>query len=336
MTTTPSGHTGPRRWLARLTLVVLTLCVLTLAPLHWNGGLTSTGVILAAATPAMVGTALLATLLGLRHRTPLRLTLMAALLVGLSPLLDHVVADPGGPATGSVTLRVTGLNAAWSAPSDDEIRELAAGSDVLVLQEWDPAQVDATTELLGAGWSLASASFDDYIGATNAVWVRDAWRVVESRPMADAYPPAEVHLIERDGAQVRVVGTRLENPAFRAAHLWGRGLDALAAEAKGGEAPVVVLGDLNAPPSAVAFRDFRREGRLADCTAQLGSGFPGTWGPGSGPRYAPVPIDHVLVGGPEGRRARCTAFTTIPVSGTDHRAVRAEVAVPPVSPARRP
>lgn len=325
-TTTDRAATGT--WTARLSLVVLTLCLLALVPLHWRDGLTSLAVVVAAALPAVVLLALIAALVGIRHRTPLRLVLLGALLLGLSPLLDHAVPDPGGPPPDAGRLRVTALNSAWSGPSDDEVRALAADSDVLALQEWDPEQVDSTTDVLGPDWALATSSYDDYIGATNAVWVRRSWSVAESRPVAGAFPPADVITLEQEGARVRVVGTRLENPAFRAAHLWGQGLDALATEAKGGSTPVVVLGDLNAPPSAVAFRDFLRAGRLADCTAQLGSGFPGTWGPGRGPRFAPVPIDHVLVGGPSGNRARCTTFETRFAGGTDHRAVHAEVAVP--------
>lgn len=99
-------------------------------------------------------------------------------------------------------------------------------------------------------------------------------------------------------------------------------MDSLRRSVDAAEGPVVVLGDLNAPPSAVAFRRFSREADLRPCTAQLGLGFPGTWGRDSGARFAPVPIDHALT-----RDAICTDLEITRERGSDHRALTATVAL---------
>lgn len=321
----PRAGGRARAWRRRASLAVLVLCALTLVPHHWRGGLTSAGVVLAAAVPVIVLLALLAAVLAPRHHPRVRALLVAALLVGHAGLLDQVVPDPGGPPAGAVPLRVVALNTKWSGPADGSLRDLAAGSDVLVLQEWDDDRTATLSATLGADWQLAAVDHDDYIGADVAVWVRSTWTVAGEAPVAAAYPAATALTLRRDDARVSVVGTRLQNPAFRAADLWGRGLAGIASAAKGSDRPVVVLGDLNAPPSALAFRRTLDDAGLSDCAAQLGAGFPGTWGPGRGPVLAPVPIDHVLVGG----GARCAELDTVRMAGTDHRAVRAEVSVPP-------
>lgn len=316
------------RWLGPPSLAVLALCAAAPVLQHWRGGLTSVGVIVAAAVPAILVVGLLAAVIAPWHRRPLRIVLAAVLLAGQAPLLDHLADDPGGPAADAVELRVTALNTKWLGPGEDEVAALAEHADVLVLNEFPPSQVDAVTARLGEQWQLASADRDDYIRADNVVWVRRTWTVAARTPVPEAMPAASRLTLVRDGTRVTLVGTRLQNPAFGAADLWGQGLDALATTADASTDPVVVLGDLNSPPSAVAFRDALGRGRLADCPAQLGAGFPGTWGPGDDLAVAPVPIDHVLVGGPTGRRARCTAFATVRAPGTDHRAVRATVALP--------
>ncbi|GAB3109685.1 hypothetical protein GCM10027055_08060 [Janibacter alkaliphilus] len=319
------------RWSHRLTLLLLLGCLLAITPMYLAGGRTSLGVVVAAAVPAILLGALAAALVSIRHRTWLRLVLLLALLSTQWPLADYAVADPGADRASTPTspqLRVAALNTLWGGPDLDELAALAADHDVLALQEMPPVLVEPLTERLGDGWQLAARDHDDYIDADAAVWVRDTWQVADAQPVPDASPAATALTLTRDDATVRLVGTRLQNPAFGAADRWGEGLDALAATASTSPDPVVILGDLNAPPSAVAFRRFLDDAGLADCPAQLGSGFPGTWGLGRGPDVAPVPIDHVLVGGPAGTRARCTAFAPRAVEGTDHRAVTATVTVP--------
>lgn len=152
--------------------------------------------------------------------------------------------------------------------------------------------------------------------------MRSPWTVASSTPLAGRQPGSALRL-RRGGTEVTVVGTRLQNPAFLAADRWGEGLDSLRLAAEGSDGPVIVLGDLNAPPSAVAYRRWVKRTGLRDCTAQLGSGFPGTWGRTRGAAYGPVPIDHVTT-----RGAACTALEVTRERGSDHRALTATVALP--------
>ncbi|WP_157074844.1 endonuclease/exonuclease/phosphatase family protein [Janibacter limosus] len=303
------------------TLTVLVLCVLAIVLMHANDGRTSVGVVLAAGLPAILLVAVGAALLPWRHHRWWRLALAAGLLASQVPLLDHVVADGHRVVPGSPTISVATLNTAWAGPTDAELVDLAEGVDVLALQEWAPDRTAGLGRALGPQWHLADSDHDDYIEADVDVWVRAPWRVVATEPLAGRQPGSILRL--RSGrAEVSVIGTRLQNPAFFAAERWGEGLDSLRTATEAADGPVIVLGDLNAPPSAVAFRDFVRRSGLRDCTTQLGSGFPGTWGRTRGAGFAPVPIDHVLT-----RDATCTDLVVTRERGSDHRALTATVAL---------
>ncbi|WP_114201746.1 endonuclease/exonuclease/phosphatase family protein [Janibacter anophelis] len=318
-------HRAGRRWrtlLAWAGFGVLVLCVLAVAAMYLRGGRTSIGVVIAAALPVVVGVALVAALVSWRHLRWWRLALVAALLLSQAPLLDHVVADPRPAAEDGPTITVATLNTAWAGPTDAELVDLADGADVLALQEWDPGRTDGLGRALGPQWRLAASDHDDYIGTDVDVWVRSPWTVASSTPLAGRQPGSALRL-RRGGTAVTVVGTRLQNPAFLAADRWGEGLDSLRLAAEGSDGPVIVLGDLNAPPSAVAYRRWVKRTGLRDCTAQLGSGFPGTWGRTRGAAYGPVPIDHVTT-----RGAACTALEVTRERGSDHRALTATVALP--------
>lgn len=313
-------ETEQRRMLPRLAFAVLVLCALAVAGMYVRGGRTSIGVILAGGLPVTLLVALVAAAVGWRHRRWLRLGLVVAILASQAPLLAHVVADDD-PAAGSRSIRVATLNTQWSGPTDAELVDLAEGADVLALQEWEPERTTGLTSALGDEWHLAASDHDDYIGADVAVWARRPWQVESSEPLPGQQPGSSLRLTHREH-HVTVIGTRLQNPAFLAADRWGEGMDSLRRSVDAAEGPVVVLGDLNAPPSAVAFRRFSREADLRPCTAQLGLGFPGTWGRDSGARFAPVPIDHALT-----RDATCTDLEITRERGSDHRALTATVAL---------
>lgn len=308
-------------WASRAALTVLVLCAIAVAGMYVGGGRTSLGVVLAGGLPVTVIVALVAAAIGWRHRRWIRLALVLAILVSQAPLLDHVVDDGDSVAPQARTIRVATLNTQWSGPTDAELVDLSAGADVLALQEWAPERTDGLTAALGDEWHLAASDHDDYIGADVSVWVRRPWQIASTVPLTGEQPGSRVRLT-RDGDHVTVIGTRLQNPAFFAADRWGAGLDSLRHAVDEEDGPVVVLGDLNAPPSAVAFRRFTRDADLRPCTAQLGLGFPGTWGREPGAAFAPVPIDHALT-----RSATCTDLEVTRERGSDHRALTATVAL---------
>lgn len=294
---------------------------MAVAGMYVRGGRTSLGVVLAGGLPVTTVVALAAAALGWRHRRWLRLGLVLAVLVSQAPLLDHVVEDDAAVAPGTREIRVATLNTQWAGPTDAELVDLAEGTDVLALQEWEPGRTDGLTSALGDEWRLAASDHDDYIGADVAVWVRRPWNVESTAPLAGQQPGSAIRMSHGED-RVTVVGTRLQNPAFFAADRWGEGLDSLRRAADEADGPVIVLGDLNAPPSAVAFRRFARDADLRPCTAQLGRGFPGTWGREPGADFAPVPIDHALT-----HEATCTDLEVTRERGSDHRALTATVAL---------
>lgn len=315
---------GPRRrakGVPRVSLTVLLLCAVAVLGMYVRDGRTSLGVVLAAALPVTVLVALVAALIGWRHQRWLRLGLVLGILVSQVPLLDHAVDDGTSVDEDTERLRVATLNTMHAGPTDDELVAVSKGQDVLALQEWDRRRTEDLTEALGPEWHLAANDHDDYIGADVAVWVRRPWQIRSTDPLPGRQPGHALHLFH-GRHKATVVGTRLQNPAFRAADRWGEGLDSLRQVADGTDDPVIAMGDLNAPPSAVAFRDLTRDTGLQGCTAQLGLGFPGTWGRSAGAAFAPVPIDHVLT-----RDAPCTDLEITRVRGSDHRALSASIAL---------
>lgn len=303
------------------TFALLLLCVLATLLMYVRAGRTSLGVVVAGGLPALLVVAVLAAVLSWWHLRWWRLALVAALLLSQASLLDHVAPDRVAVSPSAPRITVATLNTAWAGPTDAELVDLAEGVDVLALQEWDPGRTDALARALGEDWQLADSDHDDYIGAEVDVWVRQPWRVESTTPLTSRQPGSTLRL-RHDDVGVTLVGTRLQNPAFFAAERWGEGLDSLRQVAQETDGPLVVLGDLNAPPSAIAYRSFTRDSGLRDCTAQLGSGFPGTWGRTRGAGFAPVPIDHVLT-----RDATCTDLEITRERGSDHRALTATVAL---------
>lgn len=313
-----------RRWakgVSRLSLGVLVLCVVAVAGMYVRGGRTSLGVVLAGGLPVTIAVAVLAAVVGWWHRRWLRVVLVLALLGSQAPLLAHLVADETPVADDASRIRVATLNTNRAGSEDEDLVALARKADVLALQEWEADRTEDLTSALGPEWRPAAQDHDDYIDAEVAVWVRRPWRVDALDPLPGRQPGNAVHL-SREDDRITVVGTRLQNPAFGAADRWGDGLDSLRRATEETDGAVVVLGDLNAPPSAVAFRRFTRAADLRSCTDQLGLGFPGTWGRSAGADFAPVPIDHALT-----RDATCTDLEITRDPGSDHRALTATVAL---------
>jgi endonuclease/exonuclease/phosphatase family metal-dependent hydrolase len=62
-----------------------------------------------------------------------------------------------------------------------------------------------------------------------------------------------------------------------------------------------------------------------DAAAAVGQGLAGTWGPYDGDPIPPVTIDHVLVD----RRVGVRSVSVHGIPGSDHRAVLAELSLPP-------
>jgi endonuclease/exonuclease/phosphatase (EEP) superfamily protein YafD len=123
---------------------------------------------------------------------------------------------------------------------------------------------------------------------------------------------------------VEVVAVHPFPPTERNASQWRAGLDALPrAEVGGGGRMRILAGDFNATFDHAEFRDLLASGYV-DAAAARGRGLEPTW-PVGRVWAPPVTIDHVLVDD----RAHVAGVEVVEVPGTDHRAVLAELVLPP-------
>jgi endonuclease/exonuclease/phosphatase family metal-dependent hydrolase len=108
-----------------------------------------------------------------------------------------------------------------------------------------------------------------------------------------------------------------------AAARWRGQLSALPALPAPGDSPRILAGDFNATLDHAQFRRLLRRGWV-DAASQAGNGLSLTWGPLPGRRPALLAIDHVLID------RRCAVLTTSAhrLTGTDHRALYAELRLP--------
>jgi endonuclease/exonuclease/phosphatase (EEP) superfamily protein YafD len=125
-----------------------------------------------------------------------------------------------------------------------------------------------------------------------------------------------------DGASPIEVAAVHPPPPLRRALKWWRG-DLRALPPATPDGPLRILaGDFNATLDHAELRRLLDTGYV-DAAAEVGAGLKGTWPHGR--RFPPpVAIDHVLVDS----RAGVNAFSVHAISGTDHRAVFAELVLP--------
>lgn len=124
--------------------------------------------------------------------------------------------------------------------------------------------------------------------------------------------------IEVGGRPVTVAAIHVPAPAP-----WDRGWAAHLARLGGwlaGTDRVLVGGDFNATIDHQPFRALLRDG-VADAAVQAGAGYPVSF-PAGGRLPPVVAIDHVLT-----RGVRATSVRTVPIRGTDHRALLVRIAV---------
>lgn len=259
---------------------------------------------------------------------PWRLTaagLAVVALVGVGLLAPRAVADDAPPPQpGETVLTVLTLNVDDGSTDADTVaavleRERPA---LVTLPEAGPSDVDDLQEALdGLGYRVQAAP-DDRTDDFDTVSVA----------LAPSLADAEVSTGQRgDFPAIEVTGGALGSLRFVAYHanapvpnrmdLWLADLPVLQRWC-GAQQPTVIAGDLNATLDHSLLRS--SIAGCADAAEQLGKGLVGTF-PVSRPRWIGVQIDHVLVTG----GVRPLRVEILDVPGSNHRAVLAEVAVPP-------
>jgi endonuclease/exonuclease/phosphatase (EEP) superfamily protein YafD len=260
----------------------------------------------------------------LRHRWLLALSLaglLANLAITAPLLLTLQRGEPLPPAEGATTLDVTFFNTKYFADREATIDHLRGRDDdvvvlALAMQPWGEDLEAADLDLhLRAGPGPTDGEDLELIAL-----VRDPdARVSVHRPTDDPRDAIVEVVLDLDGQPVHVLATHTVSPltAARAAQRDGA-LERLAVRAAAQDAPVVVMGDLNATPWSPRLRELLLTADLVD--SQVGFGLQPSY-PAARGRLG-IAIDHVL---------HSTELTTVarqlgPSFGSDHKMVHARLA----------
>lgn len=280
-------------------------------------------------TPQVTAAAWAAALL-LRGRGPAATTALAGAAV-TAAVACRAVPSRQPPASGPV-LRVLTANLRFGRAAAEAVTELARGhqADVLFVQELT-ARAAAGLQEAGLGDLLPHRMTQPMPNGTPGSGIYARY------PLHDglAVPPgsavrctARLDLPSGEVAQLACVHAAPPRPARspgRAAR-WRGQLSALPSP---GTDPLILAGDFNATLDHAQFRLLLHRG-YADAASQTGNGLVPTWGPEPGRRLALLAIDHVLTD----RRCATLATSVHRLTGSDHRALYAELRLPalPSSP----
>ncbi|WP_082376072.1 endonuclease/exonuclease/phosphatase family protein [Nocardiopsis sp. NRRL B-16309] len=280
---------------------------------------------LVAFTPYVLAASLLAVIAvaALRRWAALAVLVAAAVVLAVAVVPRAVpfgTSSAGGPALRIMTVNVLG-GGADTAAVVAAVREHDV--DVLALQESTPRMLarlsaEGLDDLLPHVVDHSAPSVEG-TSLHSVHHLTDLGDAGEGVP-AFAMPTARVEVPGWDG--VLEVTAVHPYPPVDAAHTadWGRGLRALP-EASDGGALRILAGDFNATLDHAELRGVLASGYV-DAASVQGEGLTGTW-PSSGP-LPRVAIDHVLVDSAIG----VGDAAVVPVEGTDHLGVFAEVTMP--------
>jgi endonuclease/exonuclease/phosphatase (EEP) superfamily protein YafD len=233
------------------------------------------------------------------------------------------------PAATGPMLRVLTANLLVGRAAADVLVDLARRkrADVLFVQELTD---DAAARLERAGLSDLLAH---QVAQPMAVGTRGSG-IYARYPLSDG-PPAVPSSAARctarldlpSGQFVRLACVHAASPkppwSPPATTRWRRHLSELPPL---GDDPLIIAGDFNATLDHAQFRRLLQLGYV-DAANQVGNGLVGTWGPRPHRRLTLLAIDHVLTD------PRCAVLTTSAhrLSGSDHRALYAELRLPEYS-----
>ena len=228
-------------------------------------------------------------LLALRWR---RSAFVAAVAAAMNLVLvaPYLVGASAAPAPDASALEVVSFNVGISTSRRADVMEWIADEDpdlVFLFEssfEWEDA---ATRANLGLAF-VAIVPRDRLAGVTVLARPALAARVVDT-----IFDPSEAAAVEitHAGEQVTVLGLHPPSPTDAARADRRDAVLSLAGDwVIGRSTEVLVVGDLNATPWSVGFRDLARRGGLVD--SLRGRGLQPSWPAGFGPFM--IPIDHAL------------------------------------------
>jgi endonuclease/exonuclease/phosphatase (EEP) superfamily protein YafD len=270
---------------------------------------------------AAVAVVVVAALLRQRGAT-LVAAVLAVVLVGVvAPRALGGPSEPAGQA--GPQLRVLSANMHYGDGSAEQLVALVqrTRADVLSVQELTPRLADEL-ETAGIGERLPEQILQPGgPGAGIGLYSRVPLALAEAG--GERRNPLVLAAAQVEGAPAVELAAVHPPPPLRGARLpaWRGDLRALPPAMPDG--PLRILaGDFNATLDHAELRRLLDTGYV-DAAAEVGAGLKGTWPHGR--RFPPpVAIDHVLVDS----RAGVNAFSVHAISGTDHRAVFAELVLP--------
>lgn len=230
-------------------------------------------------------------------------------------------SQPPGPAdvgAGSRRFRLVASNALKSNPRPDAYARALCGlgADVLCVAELTPA-IDAAVRAAGAPAhscrEVAAGS------AGTGLWSR--WPLEDARVLRAGHALA-VAFVPALGVTVGAVHTMAPSRRWRE-RVWWRSFAAIesVAASSAADGPVVLAGDWNATMAHGPLRRLVAGGRLRDAHVDAGRASARTW-----PARVPVALlDRVLVSA----AVAVTSIREVRLPGSDHRAVVADLVVPP-------
>ncbi|MEM8740218.1 MAG: endonuclease/exonuclease/phosphatase family protein [Pseudomonadota bacterium] len=254
--------------------------------------------------------------------------LLIPLIVNLVPIVDLALKPRGGATLAATQLTVFHANIDHTRPRADEIVALlsAAPADIVFVQEVTPETlVQLQTGLTGYRLVLAAPRRTShgsamFVPVTSTLEIQDA-RIIDL-PNGSQRPLLVADLVF-DGAPLRVMSVHVTLPKTEdTAAAQARELVALAEWANDAmrDGPSVVLvGDFNATPFSVRFRDMLERGGLLN--SQVGWPLQMTW-PAGWPMPMQLAIDH-LVHSPD---LSTLMRETGPAIGSDHLPLRVTLA----------
>jgi endonuclease/exonuclease/phosphatase (EEP) superfamily protein YafD len=231
---------------------------------------------------------------------------------------------PGAAASGA-PLRVASLNMLYGRADPAAVLALATDVDVLALSEVTPEADEVLRsaglgELLPHGHHLAAAD-PARPGAGGAVWTR--MPVLARDQVVGYFEQPTVRLALPGALPVEVTAVHTHPPTRSADDVrgWHRDLDRLPDPQD--DVLRVLAGDFNATPDHASFRRLLRRGWV-DAARATRQALRPTWAPLRFP-FPRLSLDHVLVD----QRIGVAALQIVQVPGTDHRALIADLRLPP-------
>jgi endonuclease/exonuclease/phosphatase family metal-dependent hydrolase len=245
-------------------------------------------------------------------------------------LAAAVLTDRRRPAATALPtgrhLRVATVSLRLGLVPAGSVLELVRGNrvDVLSVQELTP---EAEERLRAAGLEellphavVIPARDKSVVGTSGAVWSRLPLRAAGAVPGEFEQPT--VRIDGGGGTDVELTAVHLTPPSTSADRVRGWIADLAALPAPEAGVLRVLAGDFNASLDHAAFRRVVAQG-YRDAAREAGRAMVWTWAPLRS-RFPRLAIDHVLVD----PRIGVAAVDVVPVDGSDHRAVVAELVLP--------